>query len=75
MGIMGLAQSNWRNELRAMIALAVPVVLSELGWMLQGVVTALTEVGKEHSGVANALADGYWNKNAEAALKKEFGAK
>ena len=37
--------------------------------------TALTEVGKEHSGVAGALADGYWNKNAEAALKKEFGAK
>jgi threonine dehydrogenase-like Zn-dependent dehydrogenase len=36
--------------------------------------TALTEVGKEHSGVANALDDGYWNKNAEAALKKEFGA-
>jgi hypothetical protein len=35
--------------------------------------TALTEVGKEHSGVANALDDGYWNKNAEAALKKEFG--
>jgi threonine dehydrogenase-like Zn-dependent dehydrogenase len=36
--------------------------------------TALTEVGREHSGVANALDDGYWNKNAEAALKKEFGA-
>jgi len=36
--------------------------------------TALTEVGKEHSGVAKALDDGYWNKNAEAALKKEFGA-
>jgi threonine dehydrogenase-like Zn-dependent dehydrogenase len=36
--------------------------------------TALTEVGKEHSGVAQALNDGYWNKNAEAALKKEFGA-
>jgi threonine dehydrogenase-like Zn-dependent dehydrogenase len=37
--------------------------------------TALTEVGKEHSLVASALDDGYWNKNAEAALKKEFGAK
>jgi threonine dehydrogenase-like Zn-dependent dehydrogenase len=36
--------------------------------------TALTEVGREHSGVAGALDDGYWNKNAEAALKKEFGA-
>jgi multidrug resistance protein, MATE family len=28
----------WKGELRAMIALAVPVVLSELGWMAQGVV-------------------------------------
>jgi L-sorbose 1-phosphate reductase len=36
--------------------------------------TALTEVGREHSGVARELSDGYWNKNAEAALKKEFGA-
>ncbi len=30
--------ANWKKELRAMVALAVPVVLSELGWMLQGVV-------------------------------------
>jgi L-sorbose 1-phosphate reductase len=37
--------------------------------------TALTEVGAEHSGVAKSLNDGYWNKNAEDALKKEFGAK
>jgi hypothetical protein len=36
--------------------------------------TALTEVGREHSGVAKSLNDGQWNKNAEAALKKEFGA-
>ncbi len=36
--------------------------------------TALTEVGKEHSGVANSLHDGQWNLNAEEALKKEFGA-
>jgi MATE family multidrug resistance protein len=28
----------WRRELRAMVVLAVPVVLSELGWMAQGVV-------------------------------------
>jgi small basic protein len=35
--------------------------------------TALTEAGKEHPGVAQALEDGYWNKNAEAALKNEFG--
>jgi MATE family multidrug resistance protein len=35
---MGQAQSKWRPELGAMITLAVPVVLSELGWMAQGVV-------------------------------------
>jgi MATE family multidrug resistance protein len=32
------ARAEWGGELRAMIALAVPVVLSELGWMAQGVV-------------------------------------
>ena len=37
--------------------------------------TALTEVGAEHSGVAKSLNDGYWNKNAEEALKKEFGGR
>lgn len=31
----------WRRELRAMVALAVPVVLSELGWMAQGVVDTI----------------------------------
>jgi len=36
--------------------------------------TALTEAGKEHLGVAKSLNDGQWNKNAEEALKKEFGA-
>jgi threonine dehydrogenase-like Zn-dependent dehydrogenase len=36
--------------------------------------TALTEVGKEHPGVAKALAGGPWSKDAEAALKKEYGA-
>jgi threonine dehydrogenase-like Zn-dependent dehydrogenase len=36
--------------------------------------TALTDVGREHSGVATALNGGHWNKNAEEALKKEFGA-
>ena len=36
--------------------------------------TALTEAGKEHPGVAKSLNDGQWNKNAEEALKKEFGA-
>lgn len=36
--------------------------------------TALIEAGKEHPGVANSLNNGYWNKSAEEALKKEFGA-
>lgn len=31
----------WRGELRALIALAIPVVLSELGWMAQGVVDTI----------------------------------
>ncbi len=31
-------RANWSRELRAMIALALPVVLSELGWVAQGVV-------------------------------------
>src|SRR3569833_3107001 len=35
---MGQSRVNWRGELRAMIALALPVVLSELGWVAQGVV-------------------------------------
>ncbi len=35
---MGQGQAKWRAELVAMITLAVPVVLSELGWMAQGVV-------------------------------------
>jgi MATE family multidrug resistance protein len=35
---MSRANAEWKRELRAMVALAVPVVLSELGWMAQGVV-------------------------------------
>lgn len=35
----------WRSELRALIALAIPVVFSELGWMAQGVVDTIM-VGK-----------------------------
>jgi len=38
---MGLAKPNWRGELRAMVSLAVPVVLSELGWMAMGVVDTI----------------------------------
>lgn len=40
-GIMEKIHSNWRRELRAMVALAVPVVLSELGWMAMGVVDTI----------------------------------
>jgi MATE family multidrug resistance protein len=34
-------KAEWRRELRDMVALAVPVVLSELGWMLQGIVDTI----------------------------------
>src|SRR5580700_11835477 len=33
--------TNWKRELGAMVSLAVPVVLSELGWMAQGVVDTI----------------------------------
>jgi MATE family multidrug resistance protein len=32
---------GWRRELRAMVALAIPVVLSEMGWMAQGIVDTI----------------------------------
>ena len=35
----------WRSELRTLVKLAIPVVLAELGWMLQGVVDVVM-VGK-----------------------------
>src|ERR1035437_167166 len=38
---MGQAQAKWRPELAAMVALAVPVVLSELGWIAQGIVDTI----------------------------------
>jgi MATE family multidrug resistance protein len=38
MKTLGPPQADWSRELRAMITLAVPVVLSELGWVAQGVV-------------------------------------
>lgn len=38
-------ETKWRLELSAMVALAVPVVLSELGWMAQGIVDTIM-VGK-----------------------------
>src|ERR1700729_1445670 len=42
---MGHTHAKWKPELRAMVVLAVPVVLSELGWMAQGVVDTIM-VGK-----------------------------
>jgi multidrug resistance protein, MATE family len=39
------AQAVWKRELAALTRLAVPVVLSELGWMAQGVVDTIM-VGK-----------------------------
>jgi MATE family multidrug resistance protein len=38
---MQKAVNPWRSELRGLIALAVPVVLSELGWMAQGIVDTI----------------------------------
>ena len=38
---MGQAQAKWRPELAAMVALAIPVVLSELGWIAQGIVDTI----------------------------------
>src|SRR5260370_23670944 len=54
---MGSAQAKWRQELRAMVALAVPVVLSELGWMAQGVVDTIM-VGKLGPAAIGAVALG-----------------
>src|ERR1700686_20320 len=52
-----IATADWRRELRAMIALAVPVVLSELGWMAQGVVDTIM-VGKLGPAAIGAVALG-----------------
>jgi multidrug resistance protein, MATE family len=38
MKTIGSTKAAWGGELRAMMALALPVVLSELGWIAQGVV-------------------------------------
>src|SRR6202051_1625243 len=48
---------DWSMELRAMVALAVPVVLSELGWMAQGVVDTIM-VGKLGPAAIGAVAVG-----------------
>ncbi len=51
------SQANLRQELRAMIALALPVVLSELGWMAQGVVDTIM-VGRLGPAAIGAVALG-----------------
>src|ERR1700677_333542 len=54
---MGLSRPVWRAELRALVTLAVPVVLSELGWMAQGVVDTIM-VGRLGPAAIGAVALG-----------------
>jgi len=54
---MGHTQAKWRPELRAMVTLAVPVVLSELGWMAQGIVDTIM-VGRLGPAAIGAVALG-----------------
>ncbi len=50
-------RAEWRLELGAMVTLAVPVVLSELGWMLMGVVDTIM-VGRLGPAAIGAVALG-----------------
>lgn len=54
---MERVRTGWRGELRAMIALAVPVVLSEMGWMAQGFVDTVM-VGRLGPAAIGAVALG-----------------
>jgi MATE family multidrug resistance protein len=54
---MGQVKANWRLELNAMVALAVPVVLSELGWVAMGIVDTVM-VGKLGPAAIGAVALG-----------------
>lgn len=54
---MGLQKAEWKAELRALVVLAVPVVLSELGWMAQGVVDTIM-VGRLGPAAIGAVALG-----------------
>jgi len=54
---MSRSEAKWKPELIAMITLAVPVVLSELGWMAQGVVDNIM-VGKLGPAAISAVALG-----------------
>jgi MATE family multidrug resistance protein len=51
------AQAKWKQELGAMIALAVPVVLSELGWTAEGIVDTVM-VGRLGPAAIGAVALG-----------------
>src|ERR1700678_1229640 len=57
MGKMRTTEPEWKAELRAMVVLAVPVVLSELGWMAQGVVDTIM-VGRLGPAAIGAVAVG-----------------
>jgi MATE family, multidrug efflux pump len=61
-------QADWRRELRALLSLAVPVVLSELGWMAQGVVDTIM-VGNLGPAAIGAVAIG----NAVYLVPSLFG--
>ena len=54
---MSAGQAKWRPELRTLVALAIPVVLSELGWMAQGIVDTIM-VGKLGPAAIGAVALG-----------------
>ena len=54
---MSQSKPEWRSELRALVTLAVPVVLSELGWMAQGVVDTIM-VGRLGPAAIGAVALG-----------------
>ena len=54
---MGQGRADWQQELCAMVALAVPVVLSELGWIAQGVVDTIM-VGRLGPAAIGAVALG-----------------
>src|SRR5664279_2248368 len=53
----GASISQWKQELGTMVALAVPVVLSELAWMAEGVVDTIM-VGKLGPAAIGAVALG-----------------
>jgi MATE family multidrug resistance protein len=54
---MGRAKAKWRAELGAMVTLAVPVVLSEVGWVAMGIVDTIM-VGKLGPAAIGAVALG-----------------